>query len=1078
MSRICRRFQAGIVSLATLLLLASSASAQLSLPKGKKKKESAPQSKPKDGPSKPKPGSRGIVPHLVCATCGEHNYLAGFDRPEPDGTFWAHCAFCKGDQKHKRSAEAVAEGRLNLPRGRNHPMPTPERRAGAGASSGSLQGAQRYGDGAAGFILRQVAQTDSLQASVMEQAVESMLGLGEEGLVAARVVLHDQVQPVVLVAGRVLLRNGEAVDLERLVARLRTQMPGRTGILLLDELVRRDPVSGSPQFLIELLEHKQKPMRSAAMRHLKNAASPKLLPLLQAALASERTDTRVFVIDLIEDMDDPSVLETLLEHLDDRSSKVAARVVEALATNSEERVDLELLRRALNGQWILRDNAYAILAIIEREDDQLRAIFDDRHADTLLAGLRSGDLLVRGSCAAALAGIGFRSPRPLTTAWLDREVSGTMIEAISGKNFHSDFSAMQPRVLRRLRLVSGEDFGTDGPRWTQWWVENRVDFYAHRAFLEVAPGGESKIELHFRGTGRATGAFSLFGVEAQTREGQKRAAAAERLYLTHRECSDLIALMEREGMLGPDRQPGLRGSMGPGQREIELVIDGRGKSFVFGKGRSEAWFEKMVSAMDDLRERNRWQRFPNLARYKTIRDFWEEESGWWGGERDLRERGLRMKDLIFNSIKQMPPSQRSLAFNELEDAYQVEGVALEEDFVFLLDLLRDEGFYAQRAEQLVELAQRSVQVGPNFGVQGSIGRDHATQLIELLLARFERRAIHEMGAIARACSDAFVRELATGEQPILRAVAARELTRDASEEDVAVLMGMLEDPEIVVEAAAVAALGELKVEEARTELLLRARLGKALVRGAALRAIGRMGGKYVLEALMLGVSDPNPEIKRGAAQGLAVLGDPQSAALLISLLRQGPESDIYETAREGLIGLGEGATTDLLRVVNSPAHKARRECAMLLSELGHPLVVPAMISLVSKSPKDSELLFELAVLTCYDARDAEQPADRWNQWYEGVVHDDSLSWLLAAMERRAIPVSVAATFRGAGPGAREGALLLLEVMAGEEDFMSERARRELSRMLGADLGEMPRNAAEQGIWLRTLRDTILERFDA
>ena len=65
------------------------------------------------------------------------------------------------------------------------------------------------------------------------------------------------------------------------------------------------------------------------------------------------------------------------------------------------------------------------------------------------------------ACSAALAGIGYRSSQPLDTTWLDLEVTGTMVAAISGKEFHTDFTVMQPPVLRRLRLLTGEDFGTN-----------------------------------------------------------------------------------------------------------------------------------------------------------------------------------------------------------------------------------------------------------------------------------------------------------------------------------------------------------------------------------------------------------------------------------------------------------------------------------------------------------------------------------------------------------------------------------------------------------------------------------------
>jgi hypothetical protein len=52
------------------------------------------------------------------------------------------------------------------------------------------------------------------------------------------------------------------------------------------------------------------------------------------------------------------------------------------------------------------------------------------------------------------------------------------------------------------------------------------------------------------------------------------------------------------------------------------------------------------------------------------------------------------------------------------------------------------------------------------------------------------------------------------------------------------------------------------------------------------------------------------------------------------------------------------------------------------------------------------------------------------------------------------------------------------LLGGEQDYLAERARRELARLLGGDLGQIPARAEDRGIWLSTLRETILERFDS
>ncbi|MFT7484764.1 MAG: HEAT repeat protein [Candidatus Paceibacteria bacterium] len=1080
MSRLFQSIPLGALALLGILFLAPTSAAQLKLPKNKVTDPKAGNAGPTlPGLAKDKPVRKGLVPHLVCSNCGEHNYTSKMDSPQPDGSYTAHCLKCGKNEPHLRSVLAAEMKRVSLPpAGGSNAVPR-QAPGGSGLHQGTglAGGDLRFGDTAAGFILRELASVADPSSTLVEKSVESLLGLSEEGLVTSRIVLHDRNEAVVLAAGRVLVRSGAAEDAERVVARLRTQMPGKSGALLLEELVERNPVYGSPALLVEMLDHKQKPVRSMAMRLLSQRATPEILPLLQARLGSSRSETRLAALELVADVEDPAVLDILLDHVDDRSSRVADFVLEALAEHPDTRADLELLGRALTGQWILRENAFALLAIVEREDEQLRPILDDRHADVLLGGLRSRDALVRGACAAALAGIGYRSSQPLDTTWLDLEVTGTMISAISGREFHSDFTVMQPRVLRRLRLITGEDFGTDGPHWAQWWVSHRVNFYAHRAFLKVPKDGESTLEIHFRGTGRDGGAFSLFGVDAWSRDGETRAGAAEKMLLTRRECLDLLALLDREGTLGPNVPPGVRGVQGRGQRELELIIDGHGKAFIFGSGRTDPWFEKVTSAMSDLRERNLWQRFRPLDLFSGPMEFWSAESGWWALEHSAADRGLRLKDLIFRSVKRMPPSRRTLALHELSKLYEQGGVVSSDDFDLLLDLLRDEGFYAQRAASLLDFAILSGSLQPD-GTQGSLDEALGVQLMDLLMARFPQTAVPAMGEVALAIGRDYVHEMVNSERPILRAVAAAELAQNPTEEEARMLIDMLEDPEPVVEAAAVSALGAARVEVARTELLLRARLGETIVRQSALRAIGRLGGEYVLEALVLGVSDPDPEIKGAAAVGLAALEDPQSAPLLISLLRKGRESVTFDTAWNGLLGLGDAARPHLRRVVSSRAHGARRECALLLAMLQDPGVVTALIELLDKKPDDDDVAFELAVLSCVDHRGEETPSQIWLTWYEGVTHGDAMVWLLAAIERNGIPISASANFQGDGSGVRETALIYLELIGGNQDFLAERARRELSTLMGADLGEIPSKEEERNVWLSTLRETILKRFES
>jgi HEAT repeat protein len=278
-----------------------------------------------------------------------------------------------------------------------------------------------------------------------------------------------------------------------------------------------------------------------------------------------------------------------------------------------------------------------------------------------------------------------------------------------------------------------------------------------------------------------------------------------------------------------------------------------------------------------------------------------------------------------------------------------------------------------------------------------------------------------------------------------------------------------------VEIAAVLALGENRVEAARTELLVRARVGEVPVRVAALQAVGRLGGEGAFDALLVGLAArDHAEVVNASASGLADLGDPQAAPLLISLLAKGPEGAAYVPARQGLLRLGEAAWPDLLRVVHSPAHRARRDAALLLSRQGVPQAASAMMSILTETPDDVRLASELAVLTCVDYTASPDPAVAWWGWWDLVVHDDSLAWFRGELER--LEVQTPAPEELATPGTREGALFLLEVMHREEEHLVERARRELERMMETELEELPPPGADRNLKLAELKRQVDARY--
>jgi HEAT repeat protein len=305
-----------------------------------------------------------------------------------------------------------------------------------------------------------------------------------------------------------------------------------------------------------------------------------------------------------------------------------------------------------------------------------------------------------------------------------------------------------------------------------------------------------------------------------------------------------------------------------------------------------------------------------------------------------------------------------------------------------------------------------------------------------------------------ASGRAAVRAAAVDRRAPMRMAALDVLARDPEPQDEQLLLGLLADPLQEIELATVRVLGARRIEAARTELLVRARLGSTSVRGAALQAIGELGGNGVRDALVLGLADPDPVIKLGAARGLARLADPSTTPLLVSLLIRGPESDVFVPAREGLLGLGPKAWPELVRAMNTPGHRARREIALLLAQQGVPDSAPVLMTILTDVPTDGLVAQELAVLTCVEYRGVGNPATSWWDWWEGVVHDDSLAWLCASLARVSERAPKPDDLRG--KGTRRGAVALLDLIddpaqVAKVPHIVERARRELARLLGREL---------------------------
>ncbi len=902
-------------------------------------------------------------------------------------------------------------------------------------------------------LFRELAQQrDASRAGAL---IERLLALGPGAVPVARAELGSSRAAVLLAAGRVCLGAGTSAERAAVAERLTRALPSEIAAALLDELLARDPMLASPDYLVALLEHPTASVRTRAAQALATRLTPATLAALGPALASSNSAARAAALELVARVPDPLAWNLLASRLGDPSARLAQRAASQLA--GIDAAETLLLERAFPAERVPgplewdRARAYALLALVEREESKKCVLLEATRCESLLGGLASPRALVAGACAIALARVGFRSAAGSDT-WLDREVPHQLVRAGTGAEFHADFSALERPALRALGLLSGEGFGPDGDAWRRWWLEHAAGFRARRAVIALAPDAAAQLGLWFADErGRIT---TLLGPARPAPRGGGRV-----LRLDGPSAERLLARLEAAGVFGIAHLPDPRGTGGAG--EFVVAVGDQEKRF----DARASWVEELREPLLDLARENLWQLCFDPAE-TSAEAWWRSQQAHYAALAPL-ERQREVKRLLIGVLRRARGAARDEWLADLRALHDELGVPEAADFEPLLAVLASEASFEPRGAVLCELA-RVAAAGAGAERAEPLARE---RLVALGLERFGPEADAALARVARELEPAALRALAADPRPRARALAPEGLLRASAEPEL--VRALLQDPEPVVRLAVLTALTEVPREELRPALLECARSGASELRPPALRALVPLGGKDVRDAALEALGDAEPAIQLAGVSALAELADPGSASLFASLLARGPGSPLYAEARRGLARLGPVGVEECLRLARSAGTRARREAALLLAEAFAPEAAGLLLTILSEDPHDERVAWELSVLAGQDfTREAQPERAAW-AWWDLVVHDDPLAWLLAAAERAGIPAPSAAALRDAG--SLEGAHFLLSVAGLPASPLVERAVRELERLLGR---EFPRPNTERGHALLAgeLSEAVRARF--
>lgn len=961
----------------------------------------------------------------------------------------------------------------------------------------STAGAIPEASGAARVLLEQLEKVNRLGDPALGEIEARLAALGPKGLEVARYALLRPSAPMAAAGARVLLEAGSAEDHDLVVTALRGPLEPRAARVVLDDLFERDPTRGTNQLLTDLLSHDSAQVRRAAKAKLRGRVTADDLPALSRLMGARSTDQRRTAVELMARLDDELVTDHLLDALADRSASVSALASEALAASTDERVEFELLRRMMASGVIGRLEAKMALAVVEREDRLGKAILDDTALEPLLEGLLSPAPFISSTCAIALAGIGFRSERTSGMEWLDGPVPTELISVVAGVEFFRGFELSRAPALRRLRQITGQSLGSDGPAWARWWSDNRMGFRATRALMKVGEGDELRIALRIHDPSRGA-PFTLAGPAlAPEDSGFQEPEVGLCYFLLPRDARSLTRMLEEQGIFGATRLPGTRGAMGLETRSIEVRLGDQRKLFRVEGGLEEPWFQMLMDRAFGIARAQEWQQCLVPGEHMASRELFLEELTALGAK-DGDEVDEHIEGVIMRHLVASDPKARGFGLTALERHDDAADTLSPEDLPGVLGLLEGEMIHGARGDRICELALRCIGRSPadltvtddgaaaapspeqRAGIMSSIEAlvdaygVTASPGVETLLAAADRAAVLAATRDQRiAVRIASARRLGAAPAGAPDGAPARGLDDEAAER----LMALAYDEDLGVRVAALEALGERRVRRAFELVEERAKVAPARERAAALELLGTTRSRDAVNILMDALTSPDSSLHLPAARGLARVGTEETAPVLASLLGRRSSDAVRGVAREGLRRLGPLARRELLVAMRSPDDVTRRAATLMLAETLEPRALPELARLLTEDPADDVVALECAVLTCADFRDEPLPADGYFRFWEESRQKNALLWFRTACERRGLPVPEAEEFRQIPPG--EGALRFLPglIRAGDPDFIVLRARREFERLTGTDPGPFPRSDRRQVIWLGEVEQAIQDALE-
>lgn len=799
---------------------------------------------------------------------------------------------------------------------------------------------------------------DRPSVEAIEEAERKIADLGEAALPALRDAVRSANPAAVALSVRMLQKWGSAEDAKILFEALQGNPAQEAVAPCVRALFALDPL-GAPERALRLLDHKLYVVRAAAAGEISGKLRPEHAAEALRLSRSKREDTKVRALGLLGSFSSDECLERLLDALSDPFPEAAAAASVSLARSvhpqAQEKIDALIAQGYLDRAW-----SYSCLAQALKLGAHSGPVAIDpagKKVELLQSALASKEAFVAGAAAVLLAQVGFHAPEGEETGYLDREVPEALVRAVASPAYYRDFNSLLPHAIRQLQILSGENVSRRSGEWPAWWLANRDGFRAMRWSSRQAFAEGGAFVLEWVRPGESPERIRFTAVEPEKGDG------LEEEYWLDREQAGRVLSALRDGGARADALAAEQGQ----DRPVFFYTLGKTRcALSWARRESGPDSEQAFRALlQELRERNLWQLFADLAAYPDRAEFLRAEQKWWAEESKPELRALRLKGTILRALPQAPAKTKFLGLSLLQAQPELAAVLAKDDLPSFLAI-------AISKEDRLDVRSKAIALAAALGDAKS-----SAKLLEDLAAQDSPDARALLRKLFAALGAGAARRGLDHPRSSVRASAAEAFAAFRVPGSAEPILRLLEDSDFAVRRSAMYALGILGAVETLSAVIA---AGEAFVpqedgsrgeyadlRAEACIAAGRIGGEGAFPFLSRALADREPAVRSAAVQGLAEMPSGAGASLLAEIAFRDGEPDSAALAREHLLASPqESALSSLRKRLSSDRPEIRRQATLFLAELcDHSAAMP-LAAILREAPQDAAALEAGSILTMRD----------------------------------------------------------------------------------------------------------------